>query len=414
VKSIAYVTAAFPTETVFIENEVRRLVARDVRVSVLALRGPAERWQPEHAALLPLARRVGSPADPSAWGALLGWLVRRPHVLVPAVLRILWASRSSPYALAGHLGYLPAAARVASIVERERIERVHGAWAHFPATVAWIAARLTGARFSMAAHAGADLYRTRAFLADKVRDADFVSACVRGNADMLRDLAGPRARVEWIYHGVDLSRFDGAGRTPDPEPLLLAIGRLAQPKGFDLAIRAVAELGRRGRRVRLVLAGDGPERAALESLAVANGVAGQVEFAGALPQEELVPLYRRAWALVSPSRVLANGRRDGIPNVMIEALAMGVPCVGTRAAGLEEAIEAGETGALSEPDNAVALADAIASVIADPATVERMGRRARHTALETFDAERNFERLWRLFAEARPHAARRSAREAAA
>jgi glycosyltransferase involved in cell wall biosynthesis len=380
----------------FLEGEVHRLRARGVRVRVLALRGVGDEYQPQHAVLVPLVTPVGSPWSPAGWAALLGWLVRRPHVLVPSVLRVLWASRSDPYALAGHLGYLPAAARVASLVEREDLEVVHGAWAHFPGTVAWLASRLTGRRFTLEAHAGADLYRTRAFLVEKLRDAEFTAACVRGNADMLRVLA-PGARIEWIYHGTDLSRFDGAVRGRDPEPLLITVGRLARPKGFDLAVRALGALARRGVAARLVVVGDGPEREALAALAAAEGVAGRVTFAGTLTHEELLPLYRRAWLLLAPSRIMPNGRRDGIPNVVVEALAMGVPCVGTRAAGLEEAIVPGETGALAGPEDVAGLADAVAGLIADPAALERLGARARACALERFDADRNFERLFALW-----------------
>lgn len=391
-KSVAYVTTTFPTLASFVEGEVHRLRAAGVRVEVFTLRGRGTRFQPEHAGLLEITHSVGGPLDPAGWLALFAWLARRPAVLVPSVVRMLWASRASGYALLGHLGYLPAAARIARAVERLGIDRVHGAWAHFPASAAWLAARLTGTRFSMSAHAGADLYRTRAFLREKAQAADFVAACVRGNAEMLRALA-PGARIEWIYHGVDLARFDGRGRAPDREPLLLTVGRLAAPKGYDLAIEAVAELAARGVEVRLTLVGDGPERPALEGLARARGVSDRVAFAGELDHDGLLPLYRRAWALLAPSRVMPNGRRDGIPNVVIEAMAMGVPCVGTRAAGLEEAIRAGETGALAEPGDAPSLAAAIEPLVRDPQLRARLGAGARACVEAAFDAGRNFERM---------------------
>ncbi|HET7224818.1 MAG TPA: glycosyltransferase family 4 protein [Candidatus Eisenbacteria bacterium] len=396
--SVLYVTTTFPTLAAFLENEVHRLKARGVRVRVLTLRGRSTSYQPEHADLVPLTEPVGDPFDARAWLSLAGWLVRKPHVLVPAVARLLWASRASGYALAGHMGYLPAAARVATIAEREDFERIHGAWAHFPASVAWLASRLTGRRFSMAGHAGSDLYRTQAFLAEKVRAADFVTACVRGNADMLRALAGPHARVEWIYHGVDRRRFDGTGRRPAAEPLLLCVGRLAATKGFDVAVRALGLLAARGMRPRLALVGDGPDRASLEQLAVACGVAAQVEFRGALEQRAVLALYREAWVLVSPSRVLANGRRDGIPNVIVEALAMGLPCVGTRVAGIEEVVKDGVNGCIVPPDDPTALADALATLLGDPARLERMGAAARGSVDESLDADRTFERVLALMA----------------
>lgn len=397
-KSVLYVTATFPTLAAFIENEVRRLVDRGVRVRVVTLRGVGVEYQPEHARLLPITQPIGGLLAPANLFALLVWLVRRPHVLIPGAWRMAWASRGSPYALLGHLAYLPAAARVASIAEREDLERIHGAWAHFPASVAWLAARLTGRRFSMAAHAGADLYRTQAFLADKVREADFVSACVRGNAEMLRRLAGGAGRVEWLYHGVDLARFGGHERRRDPEPLLVAVGRLAPAKGFDDAIVALGLLARRGRRVRFVLVGDGPERARLEALAREHDVAAQVEFTGTLHHDGILPLYARAWLLLAPSKVLANGRRDGIPNVVIEAMAIGVPCIGTRGTGIEEAVRPGATGALANPSDPAGLADAIEPLLADPAELDRLGAGARQSVRAAFDADANFERLYALFA----------------
>ena len=123
-----------------------------------------------------------------------------------------------------------------------------------------------------------------------MRAAEFVSACVRGNADMLRALAGPTARVEWIYHGVDLRRFDGRGRArADPEPLLMCVGRLAPPKGFDTAIRALGALKSRGLAPRLIVVGDGPSAPRLEALARTEGVADRVTFAGALTHGALLP-----------------------------------------------------------------------------------------------------------------------------
>jgi glycosyltransferase involved in cell wall biosynthesis len=410
--SVAYVTTTFPTLASFIENEVHALRGRGVRVAVFTLGPVGTAYQPEHQALVGITRAIGSPLSLAGAVALVGWTLRRPHVLIPDVARILWASRSSLYALAGHLCYLPAAARLASLLEREGWDRVHGAWAHFPGTVAYLAARLTGRPLSLAAHAGADLYRTQAFLGPKVRAAEFVAACVRGNAEMLRALGGDGSRVEWIYHGVDLRRFDGAGRARDPEPLLLAVGRLGPAKGFADAVEALGRLKRRGLTPRFVLVGEGPERARIEALAREHGVDGQVTMTGAMTHRDLLPLYRRAWMLVAPSRVLANGRRDGIPNVVVEAMAMGVACVGTRAAGLEEAIVPGETGALCAPGDPDGLADAIASLLEAPAELDRMSAAARARALRLFDFDRGIERLIELFgfetADARPAAASRA------
>jgi len=401
-RSVAYVTTAFPTLAFFIEADVHRLIARGVRVKVFTLRSPRGRkYQPEHAPLLGVTEWLGSPLDPRSWLALAWWTLRRPHVLLPEIARVLWASRGSLYALSGHLGYLPATARIASRVEREGFDRVHGAWSHFPGTVAYLVWRLTGVPFSLSAHAGSDLYRTQAFLAEKVRAADFTAVCVAGNGRMLQRLAGEEARIACVYHGVDLARFDGRDRARAAEPLLLAVGRLHAVKGFDLVIEAVARLAARGVAGRLVLVGDGPDRVRLEAQARERGVADRVTFVDGMPQTELLDLYRRAWLLLMPSRVLSNGRRDGIPNVVVEAMAMGLAVVGTRAAGLEEAIADGVDGALVPPDDAAALAAEVERLITHPAEIDRLGATARARIAERFDAEGNFERLLALMNGAR-------------
>jgi len=213
---------------------------------------------------------------------------------------------------------------------------------------------------------------------------------------MLRRIA-PGSRVEWLYHGTDLARFGAVTRAREDEPLLLVVGRLSPPKGFDDAIRALGHLRRRGVTPALIVVGDGPERGRLEALARAEQVDAQVDFRGALTHEGIVPLYARAWLLLAPSKILANGRRDGIPNVVIEAMAVGVPVVGTRATGIDEAVDAGRTGALVEPGDPASLADAIESLLHDPAGLERMGAAARADVRAAFDADVNFERLLQLF-----------------
>lgn len=395
-KSVLYVTTTFPTLAAFIENEVKRIDARGVKIRVLTLLPVGKQYQPEHARLVTLTEAIGSPLSLRNWGALLAWLVRKPHVLVPEVLRMLWASRGSAYALAGHIGYLPAAARIAEIAEREGFERIHGAWAHFPASAAWLATRLTGKRFSMAGHAGGDLYRMREFLPQKVRAADFITCCVRGNAEMVRALV-PGGRVHWLYHGTDLSRFGNIVRARAAEPTLLIVGRLARTKGYDDAILALAVLAKRGLRPRFVVVGEGPERERLEQLAREVGVLEQVRWCGSLTHDQLAPHYAAAWLLVAPSVVLPNGRMDGIPNVVIEAMAAGLPVVGTRAAGLEEAVVPGRTGALANQRDPASLADAIEPLLRDPAEVDRLGAIAHAEVRGAFDVERNFEKLWALF-----------------
>src|SRR5262249_51184596 len=162
---------------------------------------------------------------------------------------------------------------------------------------------------------------------------------------------------------------------------------------FDDAIRALAVLRERGIEPRLAVVGDGPEREPWEALARQLGVAEQVDFLGTLVHEQLLPLYRRAWLLLAPSKVTRHGRRDGIPNVVREARARGVPGCGSDAPGVGGAMVPDETGLLVPPRDPAALADAIAALLADESRLDELGPAARRRATEHFDAARNFDRL---------------------
>jgi glycosyltransferase involved in cell wall biosynthesis len=216
-------------------------------------------------------------------------------------------------------------------------------------------------------------------------------------ATLLEEAPDAAGRVHSIYHGVDLSRFDGEGLAQDPQPLFLSVGALRAAKGFDAGIEAVARLRGQGVNVRYLIVGEGSERPVLERLVARLGLHDRVELLGEKTQRELLPLYRRAWALVHPSVVMPNGRRDGIPNVVIEAMAMGLPCVGTRAAGLEEAIEDGVTGCLARPRDPDGLAGGMRRIVEDREGAARMGRAAAARVRRDFDVAHNFERLAELF-----------------
>ncbi|MBK7367298.1 MAG: glycosyltransferase family 4 protein [Candidatus Eisenbacteria bacterium] len=144
------------------------------------------------------------------------------------------------------------------------------------------------------------------------------------------------------------------------------------------------------------MVGEGPERATLEAIAREGGVMDQIEWCGSLTHDQLAPRYAAAWVLVAPSVVLSNGRMDGIPNVVVESMAAGLPVVGTRAAGSRDR-RPGRTGALANQRDPGDLADAIAPLVKDPAEVDRMSAIARTEVREAFDVERNFEKLWALF-----------------
>jgi glycosyltransferase involved in cell wall biosynthesis len=209
-------------------------------------------------------------------------------------------------------------------------------------------------------------------------------------SDALRDKAVaqgyPAERTVTHHLGIDLDRFRPQG-TPEPG-LILHVGRLVEKKGTAVLLDAMARLGP---EARLVVIGDGPERAALERRAAALG--GRVRFLGALPRDEVLAWMRRAWTLAVPSLTARDGDAEGLPTVLLEAAACGVPAVGSRHSGIPEAIDHGTSGLLVPGGDAEALGAALAAILAEPDLRARMSAAARALVEVRFDAARQIARL---------------------
>jgi len=172
---------------------------------------------------------------------------------------------------------------------------------------------------------------------------------------------------------------------------------LVSKKGFDVLIKACGELKKKGEPFRCVIAGDGPERARLESAVSTLDLQDCVELPGSIPQNHLAErYYLQASVLVQPSVVDEDGDQDGIPTVILEALAMGLPVVATDVSGIAEAVIPGETGLLVQPGDAPALADAIRDLLSDRALVGALSRRGRELAEHRFDLQQNVKVLIHL------------------
>ena len=183
-------------------------------------------------------------------------------------------------------------------------------------------------------------------------------------------------------------------------PLILSVGRLVEKKGFPDLLRACEQLKQTGHRFRCVIYGDGPLRAELEALIERLDLAGDVTLAGACSQQELLPALRRAAIFALAPFVADDGDRDGIPNVLVEAMACGLPVVTTAAAGIPELVRHDHNGLLSAPRDVDGLAAALAAVLDDPARRERLGTAARRTAVEHFDLWAGARRIAALFGQA--------------
>lgn len=399
---IAYIVKMFPrlSET-FITNEIAEAHRRGVDVLPISLLRPtgsshsfeARRIAEETFYVPDLATGEGRRALLAEHRSLQRRLPGRYFRSLFLAIR-----RMSPTALKRFIQAGP----VARFCLDAGVTHIHAGFAHVPASVAWWASRLTGIPFSFAAHAK-DLYLSDPrSLRHKMDAARFVWTCTVANGEHLRAL-GSATPVQVGYHGCDLALGIGMRRTPsEGKPIVLAVGRLVPKKGLDDLLRAAALLRRDHFDAEIVIVGDGPMRASLEALATSLDLE-NVQFLGSLSQEKVFEEYARASLLVLPSVVLPSGDRDGIPNVLVEAMACGLPVVSTRVSAIPELVKDRETGILVRPHDPADLAAAIRETIEQPNAARQRALRARADVEERFDLHRNSEGIARVLARhARP------------
>ena len=403
---IAYVVMKFPTlSQTFIEREMRALAALGVQVEVhpcLDFRRAVDGPVPPELTVV----RAGSLAA-VVWAGIVGAVrevARRPGLLWRG-LRILW--RHWPRHWEGWFhtvwGTLFALARAGEF-RRRAPDVIHGAWATAPATVAAVLGELCGRPFSFGAHAY-DLHRHGGdpLLAPKLDAARFVHTTTQANVDDLRRRF-PGRSAEIVLSRRGLPRLpELAARAPraaGAEVRILSVGRLVPKKGHALQIAACRELAGRGVAFRLRIIGEGPLRAGLTAAIAEAGLGAVVALEGERTPEETQAAY--AWANVfwHTGIVDAQGDRDGLPNVIPEAFAHGLPVVSSAAGGAGEAVIDGETGFIVDPTDARALAGAVERLARDAELRRRLGVGGRAWVERNFLSEVNIQLLAEAFGRA--------------
>jgi len=397
---IAYILKMFPrfSET-FILSEILELERQGFDLRIFSLKKPDDgRFHADLARVrapvtyVPEHLRVDAGVFLARHREVAGWDRRR-------YARLLWRtiSRRRPTALRR----LSQAAFIAPILRREGIAHVHAHFATSATSVALHLHRLAGVSYSFTAHAK-DIYHESVDLgsvARKLRSARFAVTVSDYNRAFLEGIGGP-ARLARIYNGLDLDQFKPNGVRPDRPPLVLAVGRLVEKKGFDDLVRACAVLRDEGVDFRCRIVGKGEQEHPLKGLVRDFGLDPWVEMPGPLPREALVKLYPRASVFAAPCVVGADGNRDGLPTVLIEAMALGVPVVATPVTGIPELVAHDRTGLLVGERDPVALAAAIRRVLGDPALAGRLAGAARAGVERAFDLRANVAELRALFLEA--------------
>jgi len=295
---------------------------------------------------------------------------------------------------------LAAACHFAPALRREGIQHIHAQFGSQPATVGMLLAEIAGLSLSVSLHAR-DIFTTESILLTrKLHEAEFATTCTQFALDRLiaTQPAAVHGRLHLVRHGIDVARLT-RDYGPSREPVIAVVGRLVEKKGHRVLLRAVQMLRHRRGRLLLAIAGDGPLRTELESMAEGLGIAAVVRFCGTLAEDQVQELLAVSRVLVVPSVVAADGDRDGLPNVILEAAATGTPIVASNISAIPEFVAHGETGWLVPPDEPRKLADAIAAVLDDPAGAAQRAQAAKRRVAAEYDASRNVQALEALFRE---------------
>jgi len=331
--------------------------------------------------------------DWSSWRKHLDFMRIRPL----RYLKTLWFSLTRSEG--GTFSQFGQAVCFAVLAEAKGIRHIHAHFASEPAGLAELLKCLSGISYSISAHAKDIYVSDDTCLARKIASARFVVTCTEYNRRYLQSINAAETPIYRVYHGIDAARIM-AENQHDVQGVgvirILSVGRLREKKGFRFLIGACQRLVQIGYRFQCDIVGYGPDRDELTALIESYGLNGIVRLLGKMTHDELVMIYRQTSIFALPSLIAADGDRDRIPNVLMEAMTFSIPVVSTQVSGIPELVETGKCGLLVEPGDTEALFDALKLLLDRPELRSRLGEAGYRRVAESFAASQHIGRLKKL------------------
>ncbi len=396
-QAIAYLVTEYPgISHTFIFREVQALRNQGSDVRTASFRHPPDLGRMTEAEKAEAAATfyLGDVSVFAVAQTHIGLLVRSPTRYVRMMKTWAGLLRGKPIPFGKCVAYLAGAGVLAAWMRDQGVGHVHVHFANAAASVAVIAAGWGEASYSMSVH-GPDVFSdvTTNLLTEKVLEARFVR-CISHfcRSQLMRVLPAEEwGKLPIVRCGVDVSTY---APRPDPGndiPELLCVGRLVPAKGQHILVEACKELRERGLPFHLTFVGDGPDRASLEARIRELGLDDAIEFTGAIGQDEIHAYYDRADVFVLASFA------EGLPVVLMEAMAKEIPCVTTRIVAIPELVIDGVNGLLVAPSDVTGLAEAVERLMGDPDLRRRFGEAARQKVLDEYDNDKNCPAMGELF-----------------
>ncbi|GEM_PF-161570 len=398
-KKVGYIVSLFPcwSET-FILNEIIELEKRGFNVTIFSIRKDLEKFTQDKAKQFIKNTRYAY--VPKTITAAVYWLFKRPFAFISLIRIILNQKYSSSKEALKNIYAFFAGCHFARIAEKERLIHIHAHFATYPALTAMVMSKLTDIPFTFTAHAH-DIFLDKTLLKEKAGSAKAVITISDYNKRYIRSYCqnGVYSKVKVIHCGLDLAEFTNMSAR-HKENAILSVGRLTKMKGFEYLISACSRL-RNHIPIQCRIIGDGPLRDELERLIINLGARSYIRIEGVLDNNRIKHLMQDSAAFILPSVWDKQDGQDGIPVVLMEAMASGIPVVSSNISGIPELVEDGKTGLLAEPGNIDQLSQKILQLLSDKEMQSRLAQAGRRKVEEEFAVVKSVDKLIEVFTDAR-------------
>jgi glycosyltransferase involved in cell wall biosynthesis len=414
-KQIGYLIRSYPRlSQTFILNEILALEQIGVSIQIFALTNPREEIvQRQVNQIQAPVYYLDESMQPRRFGNLLKENIEVARQHLKGYIRSLFyvatnkridqgytaSNRWECFLQAVHFIYLFTLDRQRN---GKRIDHLHAHFAHDPTLIAYLVHQMTGIPYSFTAHAR-DLYQVHGdVLTDRIQQASAVVTCCGANLEYLKRIAPTQhAKFSLIYHGVNTRDFkpvSSAEASSVPEnPIILSVGRLVEKKGFQDLLQALLMVKERGQRFHCTIYGDGPLYRQLESWIEEHDMTVEITLKGNRTQEELITMFQTATLFVLTPAQTDDGDRDGIPNVLLEAMAVGLPVITTAVAGIPELVDNDQNGLLYRPHDVDGISSGILELLENVEKRRQFGSAASKKVREQFDIDQAARQLRTLF-----------------
>jgi len=402
-QTIAYLSSEIPSlSATFIYNEILALQERGLQVITMSVHYPiVPAKEPELKKLLENTQFLYQQKFTSVIVTNLKFFFRHPIRYLLTLFLLLsdmWKLGAiNPDALKLLYQFFQAS-QVAKILEDHQCQHLHIHFAHVPTQIGMYASSLSKIPFTFTSHAN-DLFERGILLKEKVNRSKAAITISEYNRKFMVSQGVDHRKIKLVRCGIDTKKYDFIHHQKDinKPPVIISLGRLVEKKGMDTLILSLKNLAESRNDFSAEIAGDGLLMEELKSLVSQHDLTSKIKFKSAIAHDDVFPWMRQADIFVLACKKDSNGDQDGIPVVLMEAMAVGIPVVSTEISGIPELIQDGVSGFLAKPNDPESLAEAIERVLNGSKPIAQITKAARQRIVDEFDQDKNIDRLLDIF-----------------